>query len=48
VKSNNQKAIYELNNEIVSAVNVKLCVLDIFCDLAKAFHLLTITVYGTN
>jgi len=36
-----RKATYKLNNEIVGVLNDKLCVLGIFCDLAKAFHLLT-------
>jgi len=43
-----KKATYELNNKIVSAVNVKLCVLAIFVDLAKVFHLLTIQINRQN
>jgi hypothetical protein len=43
-----RKATYELNNEIVSALNDKLCVLRIICDLAKVFHFLTTAIYRPN
>jgi len=43
-----RKATYELNNEILSALNIKLYMLGIFCDLAEVFHLLTTTIYCPN
>jgi hypothetical protein len=40
---NNQKSNYELINDILSALKDKLIVGGIYCDLAKAFVLITIS-----